>query len=95
MNKQEYMRKYYYEHKEQFKNYNKIFLEKNPDYKKEYYQKNKERIYELQTKYRKKNSKKISEQCHQSRKRRVERLKAEGCINAWSVVVHQKEPKYK
>lgn len=91
----EYMRKYYQEHKEEMKEYKKKWLEKNPDYPKEYWQKNKDKLYEGQRKYQKENKKRFTELCNASRKRRVERLKAEGCINAWSVVSAGAEPKYK
>ena len=40
------------------------------------------------------NRKKVNKWWHDSRKRRVERLRQEGVINAWSVVVKGKEPKY-
>lgn len=95
-NHREYMKKYYQDHKEQMLEYTKNWYnsEKGKQWKKEYWQKNKEKLYEQQRKYQKKNSKRFSQLCQESRRRRVERLRAEGCINAWAVV-NGAEPKYK
>lgn len=94
MDKKEYNKKYYQEHKEKFKEYKRKFLERNPDYVKKYYKDNKEEIYKSQRKYQIKNNKKFIELCCESRRRRVEKLRANGCINAWAVV-NGAEPKYK
>ena len=90
------MRKYYQEHKEQMIEYTKNWYntERGKQWKKEYWQKNKEKLYEQQRKYQKKNSKRFSQLCQDSRRRRVERLRTEGCTNAWAVV-NGAEPKYK
>lgn len=47
------------------------------------------------TDVRQNNKKRASELAQKYRKERVERLRAEGCTNPWSVVVAGKEPKYK
>lgn len=94
-NHKEYMKKYYQEHKEEMLENKKKWLEKNPDYTKEYWKKNKDKLYEQQRKYQKKNKKRFVELCNASRKRRVERLKEEGCTNPWAVVSAGKEPKYR
>lgn len=70
------------------------FRETHPNYAKEYYEKNKDKIYEQQTKYRKANSKKVSKLAQDSRKRRVEKLKEQGCTNPWYVVLKGAEPKF-
>lgn len=70
------------------------FKGKHPNYAKEYYEKNKEQIYEQQQGYRKANSKKVSKLSADSRKRRVERLREQGCINPWYVVLKGAEPKF-
>lgn len=93
----EYSKKYYQKNKEKTREYNK-----------EYREKNKESIKERNRKYHEEhpdaNRKSYEnfiaknnwvEYCSNARKRRVEKLKAEGCTNAWSVVVRGTEPKYK
>ena len=74
--------------------YMEKFKEKHPNYAKEYYEKNKEQIYEQQKTYRQNNSKKVSKLASDSRKRRVEKLKEQGCINPWYVVTKGGEPKF-
>ena len=64
------------------------------EYRKEYYQKNKEKEYEKQREWQTKNSKQFSRLVQDSRRRRVEKLRAEGCTNAWNVVLKGAEPKY-
>lgn len=74
--------------------YMEKFKKEHPNYAKEYYEKNKEHIYEQQKEYRKANSKKVSKLAGDSRKRRVERLKEQGCINPWYVVTKGGKPKF-
>lgn len=64
------------------------------EYRKEYYQQNKKKEYEKQREWQTKNSKKFSKLVQDSRRRRVERLRTEGCKNAWNVVINGVEPKY-
>lgn len=97
--KKEYNHKYYIEHKERYKEYHKKYYNKrkneNPNYFKEYYEKNKEKIYEYNSKWRKNNSKQFAQLVHNARKRRVERLREQGCTNAWMVVTRGDKPKFK
>lgn len=75
--------------------YNEAHPEKIKEIQHNYYLRHKEEILESNKKWRQKNRKKASELAQKYRKERVERLRAEGCTNAWSVVVSGKEPKYK
>lgn len=93
--RKEYNKKYYEENKDKRNVYIKNFKEKNPGYSKEYYEKHKDKIYEYQVKYRKKNSKKFAQLVLESKKRKVEQLRSQGCKNAWMVVNFNREPKYK
>lgn len=94
----EYMRRYYQEHKDELREKAKQKRHKNPEkcreYQKKYYKEHKDDVYGYQKKWISKNRKKFSDLCHESRKRRVERLKAEGVINPWAVVTLGKEPVY-
>jgi hypothetical protein len=96
--KKKYNKKYYEEHREQFREYNRKWCEKNKDKVKEYqrkhYQKNKDSLYENNRKWQKENSKRFSKLCSDSRKRRVEKLRSEGVKNAWAVVIRGAKPKY-
>lgn len=90
-------RKYYENNKEKFKEWNKKWREENI----EKYRENR-RIYNNEhPEYRKKSLEKFkeknnwSEYCSQKRKERVERLRKQGCTNAWSVVTKGAEPKFK
>lgn len=94
MDKKEYNKKYYKEHKEELNAYKKEWYKDNPEWAKEYYKRNKDKIYEYQRKWQKKNKEKFSKLCGDSRKRRVERLREEGCINPWNVINKGAEPKY-
>ena len=94
-NHREYMKKYYQEHKEEFAKRSKEYYEKNPDYKKKYYEQHKQQISENNRKWREKNRDKFSKLCAESRRRRVEKLKEEGCKNPWNVVVNGAEKKFK
>ena len=93
------MRKRYYEkHKEQQKEYQKKWNEKNKERLKEirhnYYLNHKEEMLKQNREWCRKNSAKKVEYVKLSRRRRVERLKAEGCINPWNVVSRGVKPKY-
>lgn len=93
------MRKRYYEkHKEQFKEYQKRWNEKNPEKVKEmvhnYYMNNKEKYYQQHKEWCKNNRKRKSELVAKSRRKRVDRLRSEGCTNAWNVVIKGDKPKY-
>lgn len=105
----EYHKKYREEHKDKIKDYYKRYYQKNkakidgkikqwnidnPEFKKNYYQKNKEMLDAKNKEWRKNNSKRFTELCNNSRRRRVERLKAEGCTNPWAVVSKGEKPKY-
>lgn len=76
-------KKYYQEHKEELKKRHK-----------EYYEKHKEIIKDQTKTWKQNNKKRWVEICSNNRKKRVERLKKEGCINPWSVI-RGYEPKYK
>lgn len=95
----EYSKKYYQEHKEYFREHNKKWRDENPEKQKEmrqeYYQANKEKCNDFQKKWRNKNKSRWVELCGKSRTRRVERLRADGCTNAWCVVNNGAKPKYK
>ena len=60
-----------------------------------YYLNHKEKIKENNNKWRANNKKKVVELVAKSRRKRIDRLRAEGVVNAWSVVNYGKEPKYK
>lgn len=94
----EHRKKYYETHKEQFKEYQKRWNEKNKEKVKEmhhnYYLNHKEEMLKQNKEWCRKNSAKKVEFVKQSRRRRVERLKAEGCTNPWSVI-NGAEPKYR
>ena len=95
MTRQEYNKKYYAEHKEEMKENRRIWLENNPDWKSKYYEKNKENILEKNKKWQQENKKRFIELCQKSRRKRVEKLREEGCKNAWAVVANGATPKYK
>jgi nitrogen fixation/metabolism regulation signal transduction histidine kinase len=69
--------------------------EKQKKYLQEYYQLNKERLDAKYNKWKKENKAKFIKSCCDSRKRRVERLREQGCTNAWSVVGRGVKPKFK
>lgn len=54
--------------------------EKNCQYQQKWYRENKDKKKEYQNEYR---------------RRKVEELRKQGCINAWSVVNEKKQPKFK
>ena len=66
----------------------------NKKYQKEYYEKNKDKIYEKHTEWRKNNRDKLVKSAVESRKRRIERLKEEGVLNPWGVVMRGSKPRY-
>ena len=84
-----------FDKKEYQKRYNEAHPEKVKEMHHNYYLRHKEEILEGNKRWRRNNRKKASELAQKYRKERVERLRAEGCTNAWSVVVGGKEPKYK
>lgn len=93
--KREYMRKWNAEHREHLSEYRKKDRLEHPEKYKAYYEKNKDRIYKTNTKWRKNHSKEFTKLVANARKRRVERLRAQGCTNPWMVVVNGAEPKFK
>lgn len=99
MRTKEQNKKYYQDHKEEYRKNQKKWNEKNKERLKEihhnYYETHKEQIKEQNKKWRKENSKKYTKLCNESRKRRVERLRSEGVTNAWNVVTKGATPKYK
>lgn len=97
MDKKEYMKKYYLEHKEEYRKRAEKYLENHPDYKKEYYQNNKEMFNNNLKRWINKseeNRKRFTESCNRSRKKRIEKLRAEGVINVWAVLNKKAEPIY-
>ena len=92
--KKKYARKYYQEHKEQMLQNKKKWEEKHPNWQQQYYQDHKQEYRDRCNEWRKQNPKKFTQSCHQSRARRVERLKAQGCTNPWNVVIKGAQPKY-
>ena len=83
---------------EKQKEYNKKWNEKNKEKVREskhnYYLKNKDKIEAMNKKWRKENKKRWIQLLSGCRKRRVERLRSEGIINAWGVVNKGEEPKH-
>lgn len=64
-------------------------------YQKKYYEENKNKIYEQHTEWRKNNREKLVKCAVDSRKRRIERLREEGVLNPWGVVMRGSKPRYK
>ncbi len=64
-------------------------------YQKKYYERNKDKIYEQHTEWRANNREKLVKCAVDSRKRRIERLKEEGVLNPWGVVMRGSKPRYK
>lgn len=98
MDIKEYRKRYYQSHKEELNENIKRFMKEHPEWSKEYYQKNKEKMNEYTKKWINKseeNKKRFSKSCAESRKRRVAKLREQGCTNAWCVVQYKAEPKYK
>lgn len=95
--KKEYHKKYYQENKEKIKERTAKWREDNKEY---HIQKSNEWL-KAHPETRTKNIEKFkethnwSEYCQNSRRKRVERLREQGCTNAWSVVVKGDEPKFK
>lgn len=109
MQDKEYWKEWRKNNKEKIKKSNKRYYEKNKEklnekamqwyrehqeWQKEYYEKNKEKIYESNKKWREKNKDKFAKLCNDSRKRRVEKMKADGIINPWGVINKGEEPRY-
>lgn len=98
-----YMKEWRKRNKDRIKEYVRKYNENNPEKKKEYarkyYEKNKDKWKERQENGE--SMKRFKEKhdwvkyCSEARKRRVEKLRNEGCINAWSVVSGSAKPKYK
>ena len=86
----EYIKEYYKKNKDKINKRTVDWRRKHP----EYYEKNKDKILGYNKKWQTKNKKRFIELCCESRRRRVERLRAEGCTNAWAVINGAK-PKYK
>lgn len=82
----------------QHKRYREKHKDDLKEYNKEYYQNNKEKIDERNKKYAEKRAERegVSKSYYSSlyRKKRVERLRTEGCTNAWMVIHHKAEPKF-
>ena len=93
--KREYMRKWCAEHKEYLSEYRKRRRLEHPEKFKEYYETHKDKIYESNTKWRKSHSKQFTKLVSEARKRKVEKLRSQGCTNAWCVVNRGDEPKFK
>lgn len=93
-----YKQEYYQKNKDKFREWNKRWREQNPEKAKEishkYWVENKERLYQQQREYQKANKERFVELCNNSRRRRVEKLRAEGVTNAWAVVTKGDKPKY-
>lgn len=70
-------------------------LDKLKQYHKKYYQEHKEEIHAKQKEWRDKNKEKWIKSLCDSRKRRIERLKADGVTNPWGVVMRGSKPKYR
>ena len=93
----EYQRKYYQKNKERINELRKDYTRK---YQREYYQKHKIELNEKYKESRKKSNERFrlktnwSKYCYQKKKERIERLKAEGVTNPWSVVNNGADPKY-
>ena len=66
----------------------------NPKYAHEYYLKHKDELNKKKNEWRKKHLKRSSEYVHICRNKQIEKLKEQGIINPWSVLVGKAEPKY-
>lgn len=88
--KREYNRKYYENHKKQAYEYTKRWREKNKDklkeYNKKYYETHKEQHMAYTKEYKARNPKKWSKKVMEYKRKRADRLRAEGCLNPWSVI---------
>lgn len=80
------------------KMYRKEYYEENKDLIKEinkrYYEKNKDKYKEWNKKWREEHKKEFAKLCRESRRKRVEELRANGVCNAWGVVIKGEEPRY-
>ena len=94
MNRSKYMKEYYKKNKKKLDEYTKEWRRNHPEEVKQYWKDNKEKLYQQNRKWQKANSKRFSQLCCESRRRRVEKLKAQGITNAWAVI-NGAEPKYK
>lgn len=93
-----YNKKYYEENKEKYKMSRQKYYKENKDkikkYNKQYLLENWDKIYAKQREWQANNKEKFTNACQQSRRRRVERLRSEGVLNPWAVVLYGKEPRY-
>lgn len=102
----EYMREWRKNNKEKVNKYMRDYLSRHPDkkeekkeYQRKYYEEHKDlwkgRVNkEAFNRFKKTHD--WTKYCAEARRRRVERLRKEGCTNAWSVVTKKGvEPKYK
>ena len=94
-----YSKEYYKNNKEKVAGYNKKWRDAHKDQIKEsrhkYYLEHKEEAYKNCEKWRNNNKEKFANSVSNSRKKRAERLREQGCINPWNVIVNGVKPKYK
>lgn len=100
-NRKEYNAKYYQEHKEQFREYRKKYYQEHKkeiiEKQKQWYQEHKKENQEYTKRWINKseeNKKRYLQSLYKSRRNRVERLREQGCKNAWEIVLRGAEPKY-
>lgn len=77
-------RKYYYEHPEKIAEYQKRYREKNRD-----------KLNKYILDWKEKNRGRYMKDIKIARRKKVDKLREQGVINAWNVVNYGKEPKYK
>ena len=101
-NKRKYNAEYYKKHKEQYKEYRKTFYRRHKDRilekARKYYQEHKQQNLEYTKRWINKseeNKKKYLQSIYKSRQKRVDKLREQGCKNAWQVVLKGHQPKYK
>lgn len=96
----EYKRKYYQKNKEKIKEKNEKYrnehLEKYNEWTKKWIKNNPEKAKESCKKAHEKFKEKVdwNEYCKQAKKRRIERLKAKGCLNISDVISGRSKPIY-
>lgn len=94
MASKEYNKWYYEQNKERLNEKTKQWYKDNPERRKEYYRKNKDAFMRQSKKWRENHKEHWVKLCCDNRRKKVEKLRAMGCTNAWSVV-NGAEPKYK
>lgn len=96
--KREYNHMYYEKNKERLKEYQRTYAieneEKVTEWRKKYYQEHKEELDKKNREYIKNHRDLFVKSITESKKRRVERLRAEGVSNAWQVVNYGHPKKY-